>query len=105
MDGAFYGGKSLVDELSDRLPHMTVDDVNHAVRRHIAPDDLQMAVIADPDGAPRFVEALAANEPSPVAYDSATRPEVLAEDREIAEEELRFDSARCRIVPAESMFE
>ena len=105
MDGAFYGGKSLVDELAERLPRMTVEDVNAAIARHLRPDDLHIAVVAAPEGAPRFVEGLAANDPSPVTYPSATKPEVLAEDREIAVEALQVPAGRCRIVPAESMFE
>jgi zinc protease len=105
MDGAFYGGKSLVDELADRLPRMTLHEVNAAIRRHLTPDELGVAVIADPAGAEAFVDALAAGAPSPVAYASETKPEVLAEDREIAVEPLAVDRARCRIVPAEAMFE
>lgn len=105
MDGAFYGGKSLVDELAERLPRMTVENVNAAVARHLHPEDLSMAVVADPDGAPGFVEALTADAPSPVAYPTATKPEVLAEDRLIANEALRVAAGRCRIVPAESMFD
>ncbi len=105
MDGAFYGGKSLVDELADRLPRMTVADVNVAVRRHLAPESLRVAVIADAGGARRFLDALAANEPSPIEYPTATRRDVLLEDREIAAETLPVDAAGCRIVPAEAMFE
>ena len=105
MDGAFYGRKSLVDELADRLPLMTVEDVNAAVRRHIDPDNLSVAVIADPTGAQAFVDALVSDTPSPIVYATATKPEVLAEDRLIAVEPLPIDRARCRIVPAEAMFE
>jgi len=105
MDGAFYGGKSLVDELAERLPAMTVEDVNRAVARHLDPESLKLAVIADPEDAERFVEALASDAPSPVVYESATKSEVLVEDREIAVEPLRVDRGRCRIVPAEAMFE
>jgi zinc protease len=105
MDGAFYGGKSLVDELADRLPRMTVDDVNGAVRRHLHPESLSVAVIADPAGAEAFVEGLATDRPSPIIYATETRPEVLAEDRAIALEPLPVERARCRIVPAADMFE
>jgi len=105
MDGAFYGGKSLVDELASRLPEMTVEDVNVAIRRHLDPERLKLAVIADPEGAKGFVEALAANAPSPVSYESATKPEVEAEDLTIAKEQLPVDAARCRIIPAETMFD
>jgi zinc protease len=105
MDGAFYGTKSLVDELEDRLARMTVDDVNAAVKRHLSAENLDLAVVADPERAPAFVDALASNAPSPITYETETKPEVLAEDRAIAVLRLPVDRARCRIVPAESMFE
>jgi zinc protease len=105
MDGAFYGGQGLVDELADRLPRMTVDDVNASVRRHLTPENLSIAVIADPAGAQDFVDAIVSDAPSPIAYASETKPDVLEEDRAIAGEPLAFDRSRCRIVPAEAMFE
>jgi zinc protease len=105
MDGAFYGGKSLVDELADRLPRMTVDDVNRAIGLHLRPESLRIAVIADPAGAESFVDALASNSPSPIVYATTTKPEVLAEDLEIAVEALPIERSRCRIVPAAVMFE
>jgi zinc protease len=105
MDGVFYGGKSLVDELADRLPGMTVDDVNGAIRRHLSPERLKIAVIADPSGAEAFVERLAANAPSPIAYATDPKPEVLSEDRDIAVEPLSIELSGCRIVPATVMFE
>ena len=105
MDGAFYGGKSLVDELAERLPRMTVDDVNGAIRRHLQPDNLSLAVIADPAGAETFIDRLATNAPSPIAYATETKPDVLTEDRAIAIEPLTVERSRCRIVRAAAMFE
>jgi zinc protease len=105
MDGEFYGGKSLVDELAVLLPRMRLDDVNRAITRHLRPEGLKVAVIADPSGAGAFVDALASNAPSPVSYATSTRADVLAEDRDIAIEPLPVERGRCRIVPAESMFE
>jgi zinc protease len=105
MDGAYCGTRSLVDELTDRLARMTVDDVNAAVKRHLSADNLHLAVVADPDGASAFVDALASNAPSPIVYETETKPEVLAEDRAIAVLPLPIDRDRCRIVPAEAMFE
>lgn len=105
MDGAYYGTKSLLDELDARLAGMTVDDVNAAVRRHLSADNLHLAVVADPEGAPAFLEGLLSNAPSPITYETATKPEVLAEDRDIAVLKLPVDRGRCRIASAESMFE
>jgi zinc protease len=105
MDGTFYGGRSLVDELAERLPNMTLDDVNGALRRHILPERLSVAVVADPAGVEAFVAALASNAPSPIVYATETKPEVLAEDREIAIEPLPIERRSCRVVPATAIFE
>src|SRR5262249_6812380 len=105
MDGAFYGTKSLLDELDARLPSMTAGDVNAAIRRHLSAENLHLAVVADPQGAGPFVEALVADAPSPIRYDTETLPEVLVEDRAIAVEKLDTDRRRCRIVSADTMFE
>ena len=35
IDGEFYGRKDLVTELADRLPKLTVDQVNAAIRKHL----------------------------------------------------------------------
>jgi zinc protease len=104
MDGAYYGTKSLLDELETRLPRMTAADVNAAIRKHLSADRLHVAVVADPDGAPAFVESLVANAPSPIVYETETQPQVLVEDREIAVTPLPVRRDRCRIVPADSMF-
>ena len=84
---------------------MTVTEVNAAIRRHLVPENLSIAVIADPAGAEALVDALVSDAPSPISYATATKPEVLEEDRAIAVESLRIDRERCRIVPAEAMFE
>jgi zinc protease len=105
MDGEFYGGNGLVEELRTRLPRMTVDEVNGAIRRHLRPESLSVAVVADAEGAEAFVERLASNTPSPIAYQTPSRADVLAEDRDIEIEPLPIERARCRIVPADSMFE
>ena len=105
MDGAYYGGKSLVDELAQRLPRMTVSDVNRAIARHLRPENLGIAVIADPERVPGFVEGLVSNAPSPITYETATKPDVVAEDRVIAVEPLPVSPEGCRIVPATEMFE
>ena len=35
IDGEFYGRKDLVTELAERLPRLTVEQVNAAVRKHL----------------------------------------------------------------------
>lgn len=103
MDGRFYGRASLVDELQKRLPRMTVEQVNAAAGRHLRWDNACVAVVADPEGAASFAEALRTDAPSPVSYDTETRTEVLAEDAEVSAWPLKV--SRVRVVRAEEMFE
>ncbi|HVQ34858.1 MAG TPA: insulinase family protein, partial [Candidatus Bathyarchaeia archaeon] len=105
LDGAFYGRRSLIDELAERLPRLDVGQVNAAIRRHLRADSAFVAIVADPEGAVGFVERFVTDAPSPIVYDTETKPEVLAEDGEIAVFPLRTSGAKARIVPADAMFE
>jgi zinc protease len=102
MDGEFYGRKDLVAELAARLPGLTVDDVNAAVRRHLRTDGMKVAIVAP--GAAGLRELLTSGKPTPITYDTEGTPQdVLAEDRQIAAIPLKEVSVR--IVPVEQMFQ
>ena len=105
LDGRFYGRKSLVDEVSERLPKLTLEQVNAAIRRHLAAKGAYLAVVADDQGAAAFAEALKSNAPSPITYTTETKPEVLKADEAIAAYKLAIDPAKLRVVPASAMFE
>ena len=105
MDGSFYGGGSLVDEVHSRLPNLTLDQVNRAIRKHLQAENAYVAVVADEQGASTFVQALRSNAPSPVHYATETRPEVLEEDKRVAIYPLEVNSDRLWIHRAEELFE
>ncbi len=102
MDGAFYGRKDLVTELEERLPKLTVDQVNQVVRKRLdAPGFRVVIVTRDAAG---LRDALLSGRPTPITYDTQGTPEeVLAEDRQIAAFPLR--DVRVTIVPVEEVFE
>ena len=102
MDSRFYGTGPYVDEIQQRLPMLTVDDVNAAVRRHLQYDNLAVAVVTT--DAEAFRDRLLANEPSPATYAAAVTEEILAEDEEIITYPLVINPDRVRIVPVEEMF-
>ena len=102
MDARFYDSGFLVDEIRARLPELTVDDVNSAVRRHLRFDDLGVAVVTS--NAEAFVERLLADEPSPPTYNTAVGEDILAEDAEIIEYPIPFNMERVQIVPVREMF-
>ncbi|MXY17340.1 MAG: insulinase family protein [Acidobacteria bacterium] len=102
MDARFYDSGFLVDEIRARLPELTVDDVNAAIRRHLRFDDLGVAVVTS--NAEEFVERLLAGEPSPPTYNTAVGEDILAEDAEIIEYPIPFNMERVQIVPVREMF-
>ena len=102
MDSAAYGAGYFIDEVQRRLPELTVDDVNAAIRRHLQADDLAVAVVTRDAAA--FRDRLLADEPSPPAYNAAVTEAIRAEDALIEQLPLDIDPERVRVVPVEEMF-
>jgi zinc protease len=102
MDGSFYDREDLVAEIARRLPKLTVDDVNAAVRRHLNPPGMKVAIVTSEAG--QLEQTLRANAPTPLTYDTEGTPEdVLSEDKTIATFPLK--DLRVTIVPVAEMFE
>jgi zinc protease len=100
IDAEFYGKKDLVTELADRLPRLTVDQVDAAVRKHLKVGGMKVAIVA-PEAA-RLRDVMSSGKPTPLSYDTQGTPEdVLAEDKQIANFPLKDVSVR--IVPVEQM--
>jgi len=102
MDSRFYGSNYFIDEIQQRLPLLTVDDVNVAIRRHLQYDNLGVAIVTtDAEG---FRKRLLANEPSPPTYYAPVTEAILAEDEAIVDFNLTINPDRARIVPVEEIF-
>ena len=102
IDGQFYGRNDLVSELAERLPRLTVEQVNAAVRKHLKPPGMKIAIVAQ--NADELRDILTSGKPTPITYDTQGTPEnILAEDKQIAVFPLK-DMA-VKIVPVERMFE
>ena len=102
LDASFYGRDDLVDEVQRRLPALTVDDVNAAIRRYLQYDDLAVAIVTTE--AEAFRDRLLANEPSPPTYNAAITDVIREEDDEILSFELAINPDRVLVVPVEEMF-
>jgi zinc protease len=104
MDSRFYGFPSFIDRVQEELPKLTVEEVNAALKRHLHPANLKVAIVAD--GARGLVQQMTSGEPTPIVYQTPTTdPALLAEDKEIAGYPLKVSVERLRIVPASTMFE
>jgi zinc protease len=104
MDGRFYERNSVVEELNRRLPAMTLEQVNAAIKKHLSHKNLAVAVVSQE--AEAFREKLLSGEPTPLVYDTEGTPaDVLAEDKIIQAYKLDVNRERLKFVPVEKMFQ
>ena len=104
MDSEFYGTEMLLDRMEKDLPRLTAADVNTAVKRHLDPGNLKVAMVASDGKA--LGEVLLSGKPTPITYQTPTTHEdLLKEDREIESYPLPVDASRLRIVAARDLFE
>jgi zinc protease len=102
MDGAFYKRASLVTELDRRLPRMTVEQVNAAVRRNLQTPGFKVAIVTRDADSMRAT--LLSGQPTLLNYDTKGTPEaILSEDKQIAAFPLK--DTNVKIVPVGEMFE
>ena len=101
MDSRFYGTPPYIEEIERRLSGLTVDEVNAALRKHIRTDSYQAVIVTDKAAA--LKEALEADEPSPIRYNSEVAPAVLEADKAIIGRKIA--PTEVRIVPVGDVFE
>jgi len=103
MDALIYG-KDIVAELKARLPSMTKAEVDRAIRKHLDPKRLTIAIVSD--NAKALRAQLLSGKPTPMTYDTKDTPaEVLQRDKAIEGFPLRVTPNRVKIVSAKAMFE
>jgi zinc protease len=105
IDDRFYGlEKGWLETLQERLPSLTLEEVNAAVRRHVDPARLSIAVATH--GAAELATEIRAGTPSPITYAVPKPKEVLAADKEIERFPLGVRGPEdVRIVKVEELFE
>jgi len=103
IDAAIYG-KDVIAELKARLPKMTKDEVDRAVRKHLSTKNLAVAVVGE--NARALAESFATGAPTPVVYDTKDTPStVIEEDKTIERYPIPVSPVQMKIVPAKSLFE
>lgn len=103
LDARFYGMRlSPVEELRESWARLTPAEVKAALRRHVDPRRLSVAIVAPRAG--ELADAIAGDEPSPITYDSPKSDALMAEDRQIAATRLGIARERIRVVPVDEVF-
>ncbi len=103
LDSQFYGIPEYVPYVRESLSRLTLDDVNAAIRRHLASPAVRVAVVTK-DGA-GFRQQLIEGKPSPIVYNSAKPKELLEEDTTIERYPIPVEAKDVIVLSADELFE
>jgi zinc protease len=101
LDSQWYGISEFTTYMRDRLPKLTLAEVNDVIRKHIQTKDLSIVVVTKDAAA--LKDRLVADAPSAVKYDSP-KPELAEEDKVIGAIKLAIEPENVRITPVEDVF-
>ncbi len=102
MDSKYYGYKDFLAEAQERLPKITHEQVNNAIRKYLNFENLYIAIITQ--DAQSLRDLLVADTPSPITYAGPKPQEILDEDMIYEVFPLKVKSKNIRIVPASQFF-
>ena len=104
QDSGFYGMADYLAEMQKRLPALTREQVNQAIRKHLQSKNLVVALVSE--DASEALDTLLAGKPTPIHYDGAgTPPEILDEDRVIEKFPVSVNRNRSRVLTPDQLFE
>jgi zinc protease len=105
IDDRYFGCKDHLATFRRMMDEITLDECNAAIRKYMKLDDAVIAIVTK--DAAGIAAALASGEPSPIDYGKgiSKRPEILAEDGEIAKYPLKISAGAIRTIPVKEMFE
>jgi zinc protease len=104
LDARFYGEGTAADveTLRAQLAQLSREQVNDALRRHVLPSRLQIAIVGP--SAQALADKLVAGEPSPIRYNVEKPAELLDEDKQIEGHNLALKRDQVNVLPLESLF-
>jgi zinc protease len=103
IDDRFYGrDEPWLEHLRATWKELDSGAVNEAVRRHVDPERLQVALV-HPE-AEAFAATLASETPSPIDYPAPPSARVREEDAEIISYPVGIPRSRMKVVPVDELF-
>jgi zinc protease len=105
MDSEFYGTDYYIDRIDRELKKLTVNDVNAAIKKYLATNNMKLAAVVDDGKGNDFLDGLVANKPSSIKYASPVPQNILDQDKTIEVFPLTINSAKSKIVNAKDLFE
>jgi len=102
LDSRWYGFPEFTGWMRAELAALTVERVNAAIRAHLSGTNLAAVMVSG--DAEALKAELISGAFSPIEYDGARPPELLAEDQVIGALELGIDASRVTITRVEDVF-
>jgi zinc protease len=102
LDSKWYGIGEFTAFMRERLQALTAEQVNAAIKRHLAGKKLSIVIITKDAGGLR--QALVSDAPSSIKYDGQKPESLLAEDRVIGAQKLGFMPNDVTITPVSDVF-
>lgn len=103
LDSQWFGTPDFVDYVRKGLDTLTLEQANAAIARHLKPGSAHFVFVAKE--AEALAQALAADTPSPVTYNTEKPASLTAEDAIIEKAPLGLDADRIEVIDAERVFE
>jgi zinc protease len=104
MDSHYYGYKDFLAEVQERLPKITREDVNNAIKTYLNSENVYIAIITQ--DAEELKNDLIANTPSPISYANPNMPQkILDEDLVYQTFPLDIKPEKIRIANASDFFQ
>jgi zinc protease len=102
LDSRYYKIGDFNGYMRDRLSRLTLEEVNAAIRKYLTTNRMRIVVVTkDAEG---LRDAILANKPSPMTYNSPKPQEILDEDKVIQVYPIEVSEKNVRITPVDQVF-
>jgi zinc protease len=102
LDSRYYKIGDFNGYMRDQLSRLTLEDVNAAIKKYLATNRMRVVVVTkDAEG---LRDAILANKPSPITYNSPKPQAIMDEDKVIEAYPIDVRAGQVRITPVEQVF-
>ncbi|HZH90578.1 MAG TPA: pitrilysin family protein [Pyrinomonadaceae bacterium] len=102
LDSRYYKIGDFNNHMRDRLSRLTLEDVNAVIKKYLATNRMRIVVVTKDAEALR--DAILANKPSPMTYNSPKPQAILDEDKIIQVYPIDVRAEQIRITPVDQVF-
>ena len=103
LDSRYYNTGEFTAYMKEALGRLTLEQVNAAIRKYLKSDQMRVVLVTKEAAALR--DAIVANKPSPITYNTPKTPDVMTEDKIIQAYPINVGPANVTVTPVEKLFQ